>query len=72
MFGALSSLVAGVFVENSTALNVFIWPLFISMPFVIFPPLMAKGCPSCNENFFGSWLSIDLHTSRCKHCDQTL
>jgi hypothetical protein len=72
IFGALSSLVAGIFVEKEVALNILLWPLLVSMPFIILPPLMAKACPSCNKSFFGNWFSIDIHTSRCKHCGHSL
>lgn len=72
MFGAISSLVAGIFVEKSVALNILVWPLFVSMPFVMLPPLMAKACPNCSKSFFGNWFAIDINTSRCKHCGKSL
>jgi hypothetical protein len=72
MFGALASLASGLFVEKSVSLQILLWPLFLSMPFIIFPPLMAKGCPNCQEAFFGRGFFMDINTSRCKSCGHIL
>lgn len=71
-FGALASLMSGLFVEKSVSLNILLWPLCVSMPFIVFPPLLAKACPNCGKAFFGRFLSMDINSSRCKNCDHSL
>ena len=68
----LASLASMLFVAKSTALSIMLWPLFLGMPLIIFPPLMAKPCPKCGGYFFGRFLSMDILTSWCKSCGKIL
>ena len=71
-FGALASLFSGLFVERSVSLSIMLSTLFVSVPFAMFPPLLAKGCPRCGKAFFGRFFSMDINTSMCKSCGHSI
>ena len=67
-FGAVLSLVSGIFVAKSVALSILLWPLFIGSFTIMIVPFLSRSCPNCEKSFFGKWYAKDILTSRCKAC----